>query len=74
MMQLKITKPGNLLSVVHEQEVSDSQASSVIALLKAPGLTYGETLAWLASRRPGINYADLDSPAGAGEDVEAFRG
>lgn len=73
MMQLKITQPGNLLSVVHEQEITPAQASSVIALLKVEGLTYNEVLFWIANRNQLARHA-VDSPAGAGEEVEAFRG
>ena len=69
-MQLKITRPGSLLSVIHEQEVTPAQANIIIAIAKAPNLTYGEALAWLANR-PRVDY---DAPTGAGESVEAFRG
>jgi hypothetical protein len=49
---IQITRPGSLLSVIAEQDITDSQASSIVALLKADGLTYGEVLRFLADRAP----------------------
>ena len=73
MIQLKITQPGSLLSVLHEQEITPAQVSIVAAILKAPDLTYSEVLFFLANRNQLRRHA-VDSPAGAGESVEAFRG
>lgn len=72
MALLKITQPGSLLPVLVEQEVTDAQVSSITALLKAPALTYGEVLGFLASRQ--LEPALVDVPFGAGDSVEAYRG
>ena len=73
-MRLKITREGSLLSTIIDQEVTEAQANSVIALLKDEALTYGDVLAFLVARRMGKLAIDYDAPVGAGESVEAFRG
>jgi len=82
---IKVTRPGSLESVLLDGDITHDQVSIVIALLKDPTITYGEVLAFLASRRRAIEAlppwdpSDEDSVNGtfawgAGESVEAYRG
>ena len=50
MYELTIRRPSSLLSVVLSQEITPSQLSIIAALLKQD-ITYGEVLAFLASRK-----------------------
>jgi hypothetical protein len=70
MYQLTIKDPGSLLSIILEQEITPAQASSIKALLRTD-LAYNEVLDALF-KATGVR--DFDSPYGAGERVEAFRG
>lgn len=71
MYQLKITREGSLLTRLVTQAITADEVNSILALLKAPDLTYREVLEFLASR----NYNSEDYVVeGAGESVEAFRG
>lgn len=71
--RITIKREGSLLSVIVDEQVTDAQVSIVTAILKAEDLTYGEALFFLANRNQLRRHA-VDSPAGAGEEVEAFRG
>ena len=70
MIRLKITRPGTLLSVLIDREITETQLSIITEVLADGGLTYGEFIQWQARRAEG----DYDAPVGAGESVEAFRG
>jgi len=71
-LTIKRVRPA-LLKPLVDRPVTPAQVSMIIALLDVPDLTYGEITFFLANRRQQIEDA-LDNPAGAGEDVEAFRG
>lgn len=58
-LHIKITRPGSLLSVEVDEDITPAQASCIKALLKA-NPTYGETLAWLAGRIPESEQRVLD--------------
>lgn len=51
MYQLEIKNRNSLLSIILRKEITPAQVSIVTAISADPTITYGEVLAWLASRR-----------------------
>ncbi len=54
-LNLKVTRPGTVFSVVEDRDITQAQLSIIQSILKADGLTYGEVLAFLAERRIRLN-------------------
>jgi len=79
-MRLTIKDPNSLLSVFMDREITPDQVQK-ISLVLASDVSPGK-LAWLLDGDIVDDDIDIDSltaigadaPAGAGDDVEAFRG
>ena len=80
-MRLTIKDPNSLLSVFMDREVTPDQVHK-IALVLASDVSSGK-LAWLLDGDivdegddllTPLTEAEMDAPAGAGDDVEAYRG